>query len=191
MDRQGDFLPTNMANRLFARFTHQDGPSSLHLMTFLGPQGGIVAHINLHDEPRQARQRHRTQPDIWDILPPIEPAPGAKQVARGGSDGSDRVEANAYVETNLDLVARAVHYIDLLKRSGWELRDEALFGPLAWSTWTFPDDENEPWRALFFILNRPDVAQCYTLRLEAEWADTSSTGSGGSGGVTFGHLGPG
>ncbi len=191
LGRQGGFISTFMANRSFARFTREESPSTLHLMAFLGPQDEVVAHISLHDDPRPARQpRRRSHPDLWDILPPIEPPPGASQTGGGGSASDDRVESNAYLETDLDLTALAAHYTQQLKQAGWELRDEAVSGPLAWSTWTFQDDESEPWRAWFFILKRPDVAQRFTLHLEAEWASASSTGGGRGGWVTYGHTGP-
>ncbi len=185
IERQGGFVHTHEARRGFAMFIHEDGPSSLHLMTFLGPNGHVVAHINLHDEPRQARRpTRRTQPDIWHVLPPIEPPIGAKQISGGGSAGEDQVGARASLETDLDLATVVAHYAQQLVNGGWVQGETGQEGPLVWNTWTFQDEENEPWRALFFILKRPDIPQRYTLYLEAEWATASSNSIGGSGWIT-------
>ena len=161
-------------------FIRDDGPSSLHLMTFLGPQGHVVAHINLHDEPQQTRrQMRRMRTDIWQVLPPIEPPVGAQQTVGGGSASEDRVEARASVETSLELAAVAAHYAQQFVNGGWVHGEAGQEGLVAWNTWTFQDDEKEPWRALFFILKRPDIPQRYTLHLEAEWATPSSNSGGG------------
>jgi hypothetical protein len=42
---------------------------------------------------------------------------------------------------------------------------------VAWSTWTFSDQEGEPWRATRFIFQHPDGPQTYTRLLRAAVKD--------------------
>jgi hypothetical protein len=41
-------------------------------------------------------------------------------------------------------------------------------GPQAWNTWTFSDNENCPWKAVFTALHIPDSPRRYLLHLRAD-----------------------
>jgi hypothetical protein len=45
-----------------------------------------------------------------------------------------------------------------------------MTSPVAWSTWTFTDDDSEPWRGFLVILQHPEIEHQYALDLRAEWA---------------------
>jgi hypothetical protein len=59
-------------------------------------------------------------------------------------------------------------------------------GPVAWSTWTFADEDKEPWRAFFVIRKRPDIARSYWVQLLADWVGTTPRANGGIPGSQWG-----
>jgi len=54
-------------------------------------------------------------------------------------------------------------------KGGWKMNGVGQDGPLAWSTWVFKDEENEPWHGLFFILKTPGKDEQYILEARVEW----------------------
>lgn len=192
--RQGGFLHSSMFNRRFGTFYRgEDGPS-LSLMTFAAPSGHTLVHLTLNPEgarelyggggPRRQRMRH----DIWSILPPIAPPPRGQQWQEGGSGGGDRVISSARVESDLDLPAIVAHYNTQLERGGWQRQDSGENAPVAWSTWTFADEDKDPWRAFFILLQRPDMPGRYWAQVIAEWAGERPR-SGGTGWVSGARIG--
>lgn len=181
--RQGGFLHSNMLDRRFGNFYRgEDGPS-LHVMTYDAPGGRTTVHLTLSPggtvpmfEGRQ--RRPRMGPDMWRILPPIAPPPRSQQWPQGGNAGGDHVNSSARLKTDLDLPAVAAHYIAQLEKSGWQRHDVGENGPVAWSTWTFQDEDHELWCGLFVILKRPDVLRRYWVQVLAEWTGQQSQGSG-------------
>ncbi|HEY7341763.1 MAG TPA: hypothetical protein VH591_12840 [Ktedonobacterales bacterium] len=180
--RHGGFVHSSigMAGRTHALFYRDDGPS-LNLVTQTGANGRTSVLISQMPEgmgPTRHRPRDRMMHyDIFSILPVIMPPARSQQYQEGGSGGGgDRVIANARVETDLDLPALAEHYTAQLERGGWQRTDGGESDPVAWSTWSFEDEEKEPWRALFVILRRPDVPRRYWAHLLAEWAGERSPG---------------
>lgn len=179
--RQGGFLHSGfgMAGRTYTMFFRDDG-LALQVMTHTATSGRtniLISQIpegagQMRRVPR-SRVRHH---DIFSILPPIAPPPQAQQFQEGGGGGDDHVTTSARVESDLDLSALAMHYIAQLERGGWQRTESGENGPVAWSTWTFESEEKEPWRALFVILKRPDVAQHYWVDLLAEWTGEQSQG---------------
>ncbi len=171
--RQGGFVHSSvgMAGRTHALFYRDDGPS-LNLVTQTGANGRTSVLISQMPDgtgPMHRGARGRMMHyDIFSILPVIMPPPRSRQFQEGGSGGGDRVIANARVETDLDLAALAAHYTAQLERGGWLRTDGGESDPVAWSTWTFEDEEKEPWRAFFVILRRPDVPRRYWAQIIAE-----------------------
>ena len=99
-----------------------------------------------------------------DLIPPLFAPQGARQ--QGGGGGGDQWHSSATLETDADLPELAIHYNSLLARGGWTLTGEGQAGPLAWSTWTFQDEEKEPWSGLFFILKVPGKERKFTLNIQ-------------------------
>jgi hypothetical protein len=144
-------------------------------------------------QPNRMQQR-RMHRDLQELIPMLYPPPGARQSGGGGGGSGDNWHSSAVLETDAGLPALAVHYNGQLARGGWTLSGEGLAGPLAWSTWTFQDKENEPWRGLFFILDTPGKDRHYVLEIRIDWDKQDNGGGGmrfmqGGGGYSFASLG--
>lgn len=178
--RQGGFLQSGFgaSGRGYAMFYRDDSPA-LQVMTYATPGGGATIHLSQLPEgvgPMRHGHRSRMHRDIFSVLPPIAPPLNTQQFQEGGSGGDDRVSSNARIESDLDLAALNAHYTAQLERGDWRRTDGGENGPVAWSTWTFESEDKEPWRALFVILKRPDVARRYWAHLLAEWAGEQPQG---------------
>jgi hypothetical protein len=138
----------------------------------------------------QQRRMHR---DLQQLIPPLVAPKGARQTGGGGGGSGDSWHSTATLETDYDLPTLATHYNGQLAKGGWTLSDEGQAGPLSWSTWTFKDEEQEPWSGLFFILKTPGKERKYALELRIEW-DKKDAGGGmrlmrGGGGFSWTQLG--
>lgn len=186
--RHGGFMHSTMGNRAFGYFyLGEDGPA-VNVLAFATPSGRTAIHLNLRTEggatafgglPSGPRQR-RMGPDIWRILPPIAPPPRSQQWQEGGNSGGDRVSSSARLETDLDLPTVAAHYIAQLEKGGWQRRNSDEHDPVAWSTWTFQDEDKEPWSGLFIILKHPDMPRRYWVQVLAEWIGKQPQGGIGA-----------
>ncbi|MGE5335261.1 MAG: hypothetical protein ACM3N4_11215 [Nitrososphaerota archaeon] len=180
---QGGFLHSREIDRQFGNFYREDG-ASLTVVAYATAPGRTGVQLTLSPEGGIAmrdRGRHRREMahDPWRILPPIAPPPHSAQSSEGGSGGGDRVSSSARVETDLDLGALATHYTAQLERAGWQRTNSGESDPVAWSTWSFEDEDKEPWRALFVILRRPDVPRTAWVQVLADWIGKQPQGSGG------------
>ncbi len=86
----------------------------------------------------------------------------------GGGAGPDHVDTSATLESDLDLAAVSAHYLGELAHVGWQQLDAGASGPVAWSTWSFTDQDSAAWQALLLILQRPGRQGNYALTLRAE-----------------------
>ena len=137
----------------------QDGPG-LGVEAFAGPGGRTVAHLNVHRDGATAFGHIPFRPlqgqDPWAAMPALVPPPGVQHWNLGASGGSDRIQADGRIQTDLDLATVAAGYAAQLEESGWQQQDAGVSGPVAWSRWSFGDRDGEPWRGLFVILERAE-----------------------------------
>lgn len=180
---QGGFLHSRETDRQFGNFYHEDGPS-LTVLAYATARGRTVVQLTVTPDGGEAmreRGRHRREMEHnpWRILPPIASPPHSAQFSEGGSGGGDRVSSSARVESDLDLAALAAHYIAQLERAGWQRTDSGESDPVAWSTWSFEDEDKEPWRALFVVLRRPDVPRTFWVQVLADWMGKQPQGNAG------------
>jgi hypothetical protein len=131
---QGGFIHSSMASHATATFFAPDDRSMLAVLTAPAPDGCTSAQLTLYGEnagfrPRQ--MRHGQGPDFMDVLPPVRPPSRATQMPRGNSAGPDSVESAAALETDFDLAAVSIHYVDELERDGWRRLDAGTSGPAA------------------------------------------------------------
>lgn len=156
-----------------------DGPS-VQIWAYKTPSGHTRVQLTLTPNgAREWRLRHRDMGrprEMYNMLPPIEPPPNTQQSQSGGTVGSDIIEVEARIESLLDLSTLAAHYTTQLEQGGWQRTDGEENGPVAWSTWTFEDEDKEPWRSLFVIFKRPDASRQSWLRIVAELAGDRSQG---------------
>ena len=73
--------------------------------------------------------------------------------------------------SDLEIAAIAAHYTRQLEAVGWTRHAEGQDGPLAWSTWTFQDDDGQNWQGWFFALRTSDQPGKYMLQVHAQWTD--------------------
>ena len=137
-------------------------------------QTDVRLDINFGGEYSPCRQPNRMQQrmahhGMHDLIPPLEPPKGAKQQGGGGGGGGDSWHSNATLDTELQFDALVPHYAAQLAKGGWVRTDEGISGPLAWSTWTFQDEDKENWNGLFFILKRPGKERQYVLEIRIDW----------------------
>lgn len=76
-------------------------------------------------------------------------------------------------------MALASHYTTQLERGGWTRIDAGNSVPFAWSTWTFHDEDNEPWLGSFIIFKMPVQQLKYTLYVHASMNTGGNQRSGG------------
>jgi hypothetical protein len=120
---------------------------------------------------QQAMMHHH---GMFEIIPPLVPPRGAQQRSGGGGSGSDESYATATLKTNLALDALTKHYADQLSQAGWTQTDAGASGPLAWHSWHFTSEDQEPWSGLFFILKTPEKPDDYFLYIRATWTRPES-----------------
>lgn len=119
-----------------------------------------------------AEEPARGDADPFDVLPQL--APPAETQVRGSGGGSSSgpdsitVSAEAEIETDLSTVELATHYEDQLADAGWERLDDSQTEALAWSAWSFTDEEGNDWNATFYIVRQAGEAGGYVATLRAE-----------------------
>lgn len=127
-----------------------------------------------------ARRRRQGQGMMPKVIPFLAPPPGAQQDARVASGGSREVHSAAVLTTTLGLEAVAAHYADQLSRDGWTQTAQGASGPVAWQTWQFTSEEQQPWTGLFLALHTPKQPTDYFLFVRATWnmPTSNATASG-------------
>lgn len=152
-----------------------DGPA-FSINAYERKQGltDVRLDINFGNEYSPCRQPNRMQRrmahhQMRNLIPPLEPPKGAKQQSGGGGGGGDSWHSNATLDTEMQLDALAAHYAAQLLKGGWTQTGAGISGPLAWSTWTFQDEENEPWNGFFYILKRPGKERQHVLEVRVDW----------------------
>jgi hypothetical protein len=112
-----------------------------------------------------AQRRLRGQGMMPRVIPLLAPPPGAQQESQAAFGGYHGVFSAALLTTTLGLEAVAVHYADQLRRAGWTQTDQNTRGILAWQTWQFTSEEQQPWTGLFLALRTPEQPSDYFLFL--------------------------
>lgn len=169
----GGFLHSGMGPHNHVTFCQgSDGASlALDILQFEG-RTDMRLHITLGREGNpcvQQKRPRRMRHGFHDLIPPLIPPAGAQQRGGGGGGGDTEWHTNATLKTELALDVLAKHYAEQLSNSGWTLSGEGTSDFLAWRTWKFTDEAQEPWSGLFFILKKPDKAGEYLLNIIVEW----------------------
>ncbi len=171
-------FPGGATSLLFCQSTR--GPS-LTVNAFKGKAGRTDVRLTVDRSPlsspcAQRSRSHRRMAE-HDLIPPLLPPLGARQMGGGGSWSDDRVTSSASLETDeeIPILTLSAHYATLFEQAGWTRLEEGDSGPVAWHIWSF-DEENEPWRGLFFVLKVPGMERAYYLYVKANWANSGETG---------------
>ena len=91
----------------------------------------------------------------------------SKNALPRASGGWREVDSAAVLTTTLGLEAVAAHYAEQLRRAGWTQTDQGASGPVAWQTWQFTSEEQQPWTGLFLALLTPEQPADYFLFVRA------------------------
>jgi hypothetical protein len=176
---QGGFVHSSRSDHSMATFFTPDDRFTLAVMTAPAPGGRTTVQLTLQGEIAEFRPRLRPhRDDFMAVLPPIRGPKGAMQMPGGGGAGPDHVDTSATLESDLDLATVSAHYLGELAHVGWQQLDAGASGPVAWSTWSFTDQDSAAWQALLLILQRPGRQGNYALTLRAERErDASQSGS--------------
>ena len=182
--RQGGFVHTHFGGvgSTSCWFQGAHGPM-LQVQAFPGQGGRTDARLSLDLSGRNSAQRfrmHRRHMMGHDFLPPLRPPSGAIQMGGGGGGGGDSFYSSATLEAADDLPTLTAHYAGQLEQAGWTRADGGQSGPVGWHSWTFQDEDGEPWRALFFILKMPETEGQHFLYLKADWANKGGNPGGGA-----------
>ena len=93
-----------------------------------------------------------------NMLPSLQQPPGVQRTQGGaGTSGNDGAYASAELETDLSVAELAQHYMAQLQAAGWQLVDESQTEAVAWSVWTFDDEDGDAWGGTLLITDRPAV----------------------------------
>jgi len=148
-----------------------------------GKPTDVRVELNTYEEnpeqspcAQQRRMRERLGRPMWNIFPDLVPPPGSQQQPQGGGGGGDRWYTSAALRSSLALGEIRTHYERQLQDAAWTSTASGESGPVAWSTWTFSDEEGESWRGLFFALREPDEPNAYYLHLQAKPRDSQRRG---------------
>lgn len=109
---------------------------------------------------------------VIGILPSLT-APAQSQVVSGGSSSggggaSFMVAASAEIESALPIGDLAAHYTAQLEDAGWTSLGESETDSLAWSAWSFTDDDGNDWNGTFYIVQQGGEVGSYLANLRAE-----------------------
>lgn len=150
------------------------GPA-LEVVTHPVPNAPNDLRIQLTTDARYSPCAQRGRGMDWrSVIPDLAPPPGTRQIMGGGSGGGgSSASSSATIECDRDLAAIAAHYAAQLEQAGWSRSNQGQSGPQAWSTWTFHDEEGQPWTGLFVALQLPERPREYFLQVHANWAEAS------------------
>lgn len=190
---RGGFQHSFGISQSFIYFENEEQSRSLHVSVASRANAPTVVRIALQPTgqqgPRQRRARQHRGPDMWSVLPPITPPPHTQQEQQGSSGGSDRVMTSARLETDLDLAALTAHYDAQLQHGGWQLQSSGSNDPVSWSSWTFVDEESEPWQGMLLLVRQVATPRRFLAVLFAEWQGAQTPAARGGGGFSYAPLG--
>jgi hypothetical protein len=177
--RRGGFVLEFAPNTYI--FTHPDHEG---LRISLDESAGPVTQVHVQREPQTRmppRQAERSGRHIFDLLPPLTPPAGARQMTGSGSGGGDHVHSGAYLITELDLGTVADHYARQIEAAGWQPMGHGQHDSLAWSIWAFSDKESgTPWHSILTVSRNETRPRMYHLVLMASASGKGDVGQSGS-----------
>jgi hypothetical protein len=171
------FVPSHsLMPFLHAFFFQNEGRASLNVTIWQGQheQADVRLHLEMNSQHASRvlhQRRRRRMRGMYEPIPPMAAPLGARQIGGGGSGSDEGWLSTATLETDLDLAALAAHYAGQLEKAGWKRAADGQSGPLAWHTWTFVDEDQEPWEGLFSIFAVPGKPRKHTLSLFMEWVN--------------------
>jgi hypothetical protein len=170
LGRQGGFQSQILANMHIRSFVHPTF-GSLTVEADALPSGLSAVRVRSNVDQRRPRMRRQApHHSPLDLLPRLAPPPAAQSAFSRGGGGSDtNVQATAQVIGALALADVATHYAAQLRAAGWQVQQEAVQAPVAWSVWQFSPADQEAWHAVLTIIQDPSHSEEFTLYLQAQY----------------------
>ena len=153
---ESGFMSTTPEAVIFCRYEGK-GPSLQITAHTLATEEGNVSDVrlDLDTDPGTGLCTERFYGPSWDdraeILPPLKPPEGAILRSRGSGGGEGQWQAEATIETELNVSELSTHYQEQLMNAGWALKEDGMTASFAWSTWTFNDELDDPWFGLLLV----------------------------------------
>ena len=141
---------------IFCRY-EDEGPSIEIIARNLTTAAGNVSDVRLHvdTDPQTWRcVRSSFKPygeDRAEIIPPLTPPEGAMLGSSGWGGGGGRWQADADIETELNVSELNTHYQKQLLDADWVLNECGDTDTIAWSTWSFTDEFGDPWSGILLV----------------------------------------
>jgi hypothetical protein len=179
--------------RLGLTFCRGDESRSLQIIATERDGGATDVRLSLihHGRPdrspcsQQAEPPPIGRPDrlrlerVDRMIPVLRTPPGAQQpggrVGGTGTDGGTLSDHDFTMNMSatltdawLDPAAVGQHYHDQLVHAGWTPTSVGAMPRAAWSTWTFTDEDGEPWSAVLLAIQLLPTAGRYLMTLRAE-----------------------
>ena len=114
-----------------------------------------------------ARRRRQGQGMMPKIIPYLFPRRVRSKTLGSQAAAIVRSTAQRCSPRRSGLEAVTAHYADQLRRTGWTQTDQGASVPIAWQTWQFTSEEQQPWSGLFLTLHTPEQPSNYFLFLRA------------------------
>jgi len=104
------------------------------------------------------------QPDAFRLLPALRAPSGVEMRSGGAGSGDGYAEASAGLRTSLTPSDLLTGYNEQLAAAGWTLSSSQSAETFAWSTWTVPETEGQPWNGMLLVLQTPpESGELYAL----------------------------
>jgi hypothetical protein len=105
---------------------------------------------------------------LFEVLPQLTPPPETEVQSVGGGGSGDSVSGEAELVSALPVMELADHYAMQLEAAGWERLAESATGDLAWSGWSFADEQGNPWTATLYFVRQGGAEDEYLAELRAK-----------------------
>ncbi len=128
-------------------FAPDNEPADVRL-NFQGTQSYSVCKMD---------ERYGYQNEAEKLLPQLKSPAGARQEGGGGGSGSYGGYYNsADLLTEIPATDLLLHYGAQLQDAGWTKLEEETAVHMAWSAWSFTDDDGNEWRGSFWAADLTD-----------------------------------
>lgn len=155
------------------------GPG-LSIMAHEAQSGVTPVRLMLYLDARHSPCRPHHNPAERQVLPRLTLPPGVRVSQRGlrsggGGYGGGSAHTSTALEGDITLTELATHYGAQLEAAQWVPQASGDAGPVAWSRWSFEDEEGESWKGLFFAL---DMSEYYFVFIRADMEEDDDSASG-------------
>lgn len=132
-------------------------------------ENGSDLRLNIYADPDYSPCRMRDGYDDWlRPLPKLIAPSGSEQEFQGfSSSGGNSVGTSAILKMDMNNTALLTHYRKQLQENNWTMLFEGNNSSMAWSIWTFSDEDDLIWRGVLWALDLPGTGGEHFVGIEA------------------------